>query len=390
MVDASLSKQNDADTYVFFRNRMTIPIYDQHNTIIGFWARVLTKDAKPKYLNSADSILYNKSKVLYGIDNIKNNISAYNYIIVVEWYMDVISLRQAWFPTAVATCWTSLTYDHIKLLKKFSVNIIFWFDNDQAWREATERALHIAFSYDVYPQIIIAPKDCKDVDDIIINEENPKKIIDALLSNTQDAFNYIARVSFSNASLPQEKKYWLEKCFSFIKSIPSITLQQEYVDILADIWWYNSFNLMKQYKYFAKGENSQTFANTDKNLQKRRSINAGLLLISLIDSSVINTFALDDIHPIWSIKELFAIISYYDTDAFQNNQADNSNQQNLDLRWEKELAKFGTKEDQVKFILKTVQHTINDNAKYILYKSDINQNVKSKILSLLQKLKTDK
>ena len=122
---------------------------------------------EPKYLNSPESAIYDKSKVLYGLDHLKQGIKDYKAIVVVEGYFDVIAMTAAGVDIAVATCGTSLTDSHITTLKRYHDHIYFLFDNDSAGVQATLRGLGIAYSQSSYPKIISLPSPHKDIDDLV-------------------------------------------------------------------------------------------------------------------------------------------------------------------------------------------------------------------------------
>ena len=123
-----------------FWNRVMFPIMDYNNRVIGFGARVMG-DAKPKYLNSPETKLFDKSRNLYGLNFAKN--CGKNNLIICEGYMDVIALHQAGFHQAVASLGTSLTLGQARLLKRYSDNILITYDSDEAGVKAALRAIPI-------------------------------------------------------------------------------------------------------------------------------------------------------------------------------------------------------------------------------------------------------
>lgn len=123
-----------------FWNRVMFPIMDYNNRVIGFGARVMG-DAKPKYLNSPETKLFDKSRNLYGLNFAKN--CGKNNLIICEGYMDVIALHQAGFNQAVASLGTSLTSGQARLLKRYSDNILITYDSDEAGVKAALRAIPI-------------------------------------------------------------------------------------------------------------------------------------------------------------------------------------------------------------------------------------------------------
>lgn len=123
-----------------FWNRLMFPIFDVHNKVIGFGGRVLG-DAEPKYLNSPESNIYNKRKHLYGLNIART--SKKSYALVVEGYMDVISLHQAGFDNAIAPLGTAFTPEQAMLLRRYFTDVVLAFDSDQAGIKATLRTIPI-------------------------------------------------------------------------------------------------------------------------------------------------------------------------------------------------------------------------------------------------------
>lgn len=128
-----------------FRNRIIIPIHDENGDIVAFGARAIEEGQNPKYLNSSDSLIYNKSKLLYGLYFAKESVKQTDSIIIMEGYFDVISAQANGIENCVASCGTSLTPDHIKLISRYSKSrkIYLSFDTDSAGIKATERGAEI-------------------------------------------------------------------------------------------------------------------------------------------------------------------------------------------------------------------------------------------------------
>ena len=158
--------------YDRFRDRIMVPIHDAQNRLIGFGGRGLTADAKPKYLNSPETELFDKGKTLYGLDKAKAAIAKQDRAIVVEGYFDVIALHAAGITNAVASLGTALNIGQVKLLLRYteSKQIIFNFDADAAGIKAAERAIgevaEMAYRGDVQLRILNIP-DGKDPDDYL-------------------------------------------------------------------------------------------------------------------------------------------------------------------------------------------------------------------------------
>ncbi|VEG92168.1 DNA primase [Legionella spiritensis] len=136
-----LVRKDDGQTYDRYRQRIMFPIHDRHGRIIGFGGRAIDSSQKPKYLNSPETIIFQKNRELYGLHQVLQANPNPQAILVVEGYMDVIALAQHGFSNVVATLGTATSTYHIQLLGKHTQRLIFCFDGDLAGRQAAWRAL---------------------------------------------------------------------------------------------------------------------------------------------------------------------------------------------------------------------------------------------------------
>ncbi|MDD2521442.1 MAG: DNA primase [Anaerolineaceae bacterium] len=139
-----LSKGDDGRVYDRFRDRLMFPIRSMYGKMAGFGGRVLNPEDVPKYLNSPATEVFDKGRLLYGLDQARSNMRAESQAVIVEGYMDVISLHQAGFPNAVSPMGTALTEAHFQLIKKMTSNIVLALDPDAAGQNATLRGLETA------------------------------------------------------------------------------------------------------------------------------------------------------------------------------------------------------------------------------------------------------
>lgn len=164
--DAGLGRKGRHGMYDVFRGRLMFPIYDVRGDPIGFGARKLdeidraqTNNPDAKYVNSAESIVYHKSSVLFGLDRARTAIDEEHPAVVVEGYTDVIAMQQAGVPTAVATCGTALGDGHFDLLRRFTERIVLAFDSDEAGSKAALRSddLESPFRLDLDLRVAVMP-----------------------------------------------------------------------------------------------------------------------------------------------------------------------------------------------------------------------------------------
>ncbi len=136
--------QESSRVYDRFRHRITFPIRDMVGRMCGFGARILRPDDIPKFLNSPQTVLFDKGRLLYGLDQARKPIRAQDQAVIVEGYLDVIALHQAGFSNAVSPMGTALSEDQIKMLKRFTRRIVLALDPDAAGVKATLRGLETA------------------------------------------------------------------------------------------------------------------------------------------------------------------------------------------------------------------------------------------------------
>ena len=151
--------------YDRFRHRVMIPIADEKGRIVGFGGRVLG-DSKPKYLNTKETVLFNKRRLLFGLDRSHQAIRQAGYVIIVEGYMDAISVFDAGVKNVVASLGTSFTAEHCKKLLRYCKRFFFCYDSDEAGQNATIRALSIVRDSGAEVRVIVVP-DGKDPDEFI-------------------------------------------------------------------------------------------------------------------------------------------------------------------------------------------------------------------------------
>lgn len=166
MLDAGLSRRGRSGLFDFFRGRLMFPIHDVRGDPVGFGGRKVegvdpkvTNNPDAKYVNSADSMVYHKSKLLFGLDRARLAISAEGEAVIVEGYTDVIAMHMAGVETAVATCGTALGDGHFDLLRRFTDRVVLAFDSDEAGAKAALRSdeLDSPFRLDLDLRVAVMP-----------------------------------------------------------------------------------------------------------------------------------------------------------------------------------------------------------------------------------------
>ena len=169
LVEAGLARVGkNGGAYDYFRNRLMFPVIDVRGDVIGFSGRILG-DGEPKYLNSPDTLVYSKSRSLFALNLAKKSKSG--YILLAEGNIDVVSLHQAGFDSAVASLGTSLTADQARLLARYTSQVVIAYDADAAGQKAAQRAIGILQPLDLKIRVVKIPG-AKDPDEFI-QEKGP-------------------------------------------------------------------------------------------------------------------------------------------------------------------------------------------------------------------------
>lgn len=196
-----------------FRGRMMVPLMDASGQVIGFTGRIINDEPNaPKYLNTPQSPLYDKSRHVFGLSQAKESIRKGDYAVIVEGNLDVVSSHQVGINQVVATAGTALTEAHLKALVRLSPNIRLSFDGDPAGLAATERAIPIAQQVGVDLTIINLPEDVKDPDELIQQDpalwqkaiDESENVVDWLLkqyTKREDMTAPIGKRRFTTAAL---------------------------------------------------------------------------------------------------------------------------------------------------------------------------------------------
>jgi len=212
--------------YAFFRDRLMFPIFDVSGNVIAFSGRVLQGDGGGrKYMNSPDTPVYNKSRTLFGLNLAKKTKAG--CLMLVEGNMDVISLHQAGFDFAVATCGTALTPDQAKLMTRYTKRVILCYDSDSAGQRAAQKAIDILNTAGLQVQVLKVPGS-KDPDEFI--RENGPEAFQLLLDKPQSDSEYRLAVLRAKYDLQTDegKLGYLKDAARFIASLSSVVEREIY------------------------------------------------------------------------------------------------------------------------------------------------------------------
>jgi DNA primase len=230
LADAGLTNQYGGD---LFRGRMMVPLMDVSGQVIGFTARILADDPNaPKYLNTPQTMLYDKSRHVFGLSQAKDAIRKNDYVVIVEGNLDVVSSHQAGITGVVATAGTAITEFHLRALRRLTENVRLAFDGDKAGLAATERAIPIAQNVEVELTIISLPDGAKDPDELIQKDptlwqraiDTSEPLVDWVLKQ------YAAREDMETA---QGKSRFTAEALRIIKLLQNDVVRQHYLQYVA-------------------------------------------------------------------------------------------------------------------------------------------------------------
>ena len=201
--------------YDRFRGRLIFPIENIFGEIVAFGGRVMEK-GEPKYLNSPESPVYIKGKNLYGLNKAKEEIRKQKFALIVEGYLDLISLWNAGICNVVATLGTALTREHLELLRRYTLDVVALFDPDEAGKKALDRSLELFLSMNMHAKALILPEGC-DPDDYV--KKYGKEKLDKLIELAPAISDYYIENVLGNGKTFEENRDLVKTATEFIGKI---------------------------------------------------------------------------------------------------------------------------------------------------------------------------
>ena len=226
--DSGLSIIKNESALDRFRERMMFPIHSFSGRVLGFGGRTLQKDNKAKYVNSPESLIYLKSKILYGIYFAKQHISKQNNCYIVEGYTDLISLHQAEVENVVSSSGTSLTSEQIKLINRFTKNITILFDGDAAGLKASFRSIDMILAEGMNVKVVIFPNG--EDPDSFAQKCSQEALINYLQENQKDFITFKTNILSKDTNEdPAKRVEMIKDIASSIAQIPDDIGRSEYI-----------------------------------------------------------------------------------------------------------------------------------------------------------------
>lgn len=317
--DAGLVNRFGGD---LFRGRMMIALMDGTGQVIGFTGRIISDEPNaPKYLNTPQTLIYDKGRHVFGLSQAKESIRTGDYAVVVEGNLDVISSHQAGISQVVATAGTAMTEHHLRALVRLSSHIRLAFDGDKAGLAATERAIPIAQNVGVELAIISLPDNAKDPDELI--KQDPKLWAGAI-NSAEPAVDWVIKQYSLREDLTTAagKRRFTTMALDVVRMLQDSVEQEHYiskiavisdssVDALKDKLNNTNEVILKPYKAIV----SQSVAVPDP-----ASYQDNLLAVALIDGATHDLFRSIDAKT-FSGEERQAVVEYiakYGGKAIQN------------------------------------------------------------------------
>ena len=225
LIDAGLARVGkNGGLYDYFRNRLMFPVIDVRGSVIGFSGRILG-DGEPKYLNSPDTLVYSKSRSLFALNLAKKSKSG--YILLVEGNIDVVSLHQAGFDSAVASLGTSLTADQARLISRYAQQVVIAYDSDSAGQKAVQRAISILQPLDIKVKVVQIPG-AKDPDEFI--QQNGPSAFRNLIERSGNQIEYRLAQTAEQFDLTDDagRVGYLQAAAKLIASLPGSVEREVY------------------------------------------------------------------------------------------------------------------------------------------------------------------
>lgn len=302
-----IKRRDTGDYYDFFRGRIIFPIISTRNEVIGFGGRVIEKDENSaKYLNSSDSIIYNKSKTVYALNVAQRIARQEDQLIVVEGYMDVIALNSLGFNNAVAPLGTALTEEHIRLLMRYSKNIVLIFDGDLAGISAAERSLNNFIQIGIMPKIVILP-DGQDPDDW--SKAHTKKDLDELIASADTLLAWLIKMRSEKCLKdPLKKAEVVTELRPFFMHIENAVEFSFYRKLTADFLKIDENDLLNHFKYTASANSKIDFSSGASEVLVERALLSLLIeypdFIYKVKTTIDATYFTQDIY-----RKIFTLIT---------------------------------------------------------------------------------
>ena len=284
-----------------FRGRIIFPLYSQMGKVIGFAGRAFNENQIAKYINSPETIVYNKSKFLYGLNLTSEYIRKQNSVIIVEGYMDLIQLFRNGIRNVVAASGTAFTSQHATQIKRMAKEVYLCYDGDSAGQEASVRAGYVLLASSITPKIISIP-DGMDPDDYIL--KNGDSAFNELIENSTNFLEFHHALS---AAKGEDTAAFLNSAVMELSNIEDQIFRETKLIQLSDISGISKGSILgRSETIVSKKQKRDSFRKKDVELEKsatKLSIEDDLIRICMSKDFEVRKFIFDKFDPSWIISD---------------------------------------------------------------------------------------
>lgn len=311
-LEVGIVKQNENGIYASFINRITFPIYTHAGRLVGFGGRTISGNPA-KYVNSPQSVVFDKSTLFYGYHLAKREIFTKNQIIITEGYMDVIMLHKAGFNNVVAVLGTALTTKHLPLLKRGEISVILCFDGDDAGINAATKSALLLAQNEIDGSVVIIEGGADPADMVVAGKiEYLRQIFE---SGTEIGEFYIRHLASGfDLSRPVQKQKALEAIQAFTASLKPV-VANSYVPLVAKI-----LNITEGSFWLTRGANMQAakermqayeMQNLGKNQRGQKDQLELQILKTMVENESLKSIVLENLKPEYFVRhrDIFEAVS---------------------------------------------------------------------------------
>ena len=279
-----ITHKKGANYYDLFRDRLIFPINNTYDKVIGFGARTLSEDKLPKYINTPETPIFSKRKNLYGLNLAKRDIVSKDVVIIVEGFTDCIRAHLNDIKETVASLGTALTIEQIRILKRYTKNVVLVYDADQAGELASLRGLDLLVAEDIIPKIVSLPQNYDP--DRYIQEFGPDEFRD-LIKRASNLFDYKINLLSSKYDVkkPEAKAKITAEFLPTLRKINNAVLKSAYAKELAERLEINEESILSELSKYKEIDYSDYEEKGDISKEINMDIAEKLLLTLMVENN---------------------------------------------------------------------------------------------------------
>ncbi|MDQ3021047.1 MAG: DNA primase [Bacteroidota bacterium] len=266
-----IKKENDENFYDRFRGRLMFPIFNENDKVVGFGGRKLFEDdLGGKYINSPETKIYTKSKILYGLNFAKEKIRYFDYVILVEGYMDLISLYKNGIENVVASSGTALSEEQVKLISRYTKNIYVLFDSDFAGIKAARRGIEIILEAGLDLSVITLP-DGEDPDSFM--NKYGKEEFEKYVTQKKSVINFISEIYEKENKLESvnDKTDFIKEIINYIGKIPDKLKRALYIKEVSKMYSLYESDMRDELEKVVKENKTRAFPKSSVVIPEKKA-----------------------------------------------------------------------------------------------------------------------